>query len=479
MRDRTLHNASSIPFFLFLVALHWIPQVSIAQSRLPNVTQEMECADFWIKKIRDPERLILTADEIRGMNERNLNNQGLYLFNVKEQKQSLTRDEMLALFKEDWEGFARPEGTRYGRNGKPLTLSFWNDIDQKLNKEWVGENHPLHFGLVVKRTDIRVFPTHDACKVVPDEEGFDVFQHSTISPGSLVGVYHSTNDGLWTYVQTQFVRGWIRTRDLAIARDKREALDYDGCDQRLVATGSFIKIFADPAGRELAFTAQMGSSFPWGASPNQIEAPRLQGAAPSPLARDKYYVVKIPTRETDGRLTFRMGYVSKSEDVHAGFLPFNQQNVARQAFKMLHEPYGWGETDGGRDCSRFIMDLFASFGIVMPRNSKYQAMIGEDLGVREEMRTGEKLCILDQTTPLTTLLRLPGHIMLYLGKHQGRYYVIHSLWSIQKADPTGLVLSKIGRVVVSDLSLGESAPNGALLDRISDARSISGRARLP
>ena len=464
MCNRTVHKSFLVLFFLLLQSFLWTPQASIAQSRLPNVSPEMESADFWIKKIRDPDRLILGADEIRRMNQRNLNNQDLYLFNVREQKQSLTRDELLALFKEDWEGFARPQGTRYGRNGKPLTLSFWNDIDQKLNKESIRENHPLHFGLVVKRTDIRVFPTHDACKIVPDEEGFDVFQHSTISPGSLVGVYHSTNDGLWIYVQSQFVRGWIRARDLAIARDRREALDYDELDQRLVATGSFVKVFADPAGRELAFSAQMGSSFPWVASPNPI---------------DKYYVVKIPTRETDGRLAFRMGYVSKSEDVHPGFLPFNQQNIARQAFKMLHEPYGWGETDGGRDCSRFIMDLFASFGIVMPRNSKYQAMIGEDLGVREEMRTREKLRFLDQTTPLTTLLRLPGHIMLFLGKHQGRYYAIHSLWSIQKADPSGLVLSKIGRVVVSDLNLGESAPNGSLLDRISDIRSISGRARFP
>lgn len=464
MRDRTLHNAFSILFFLFLVTLLGIPQVSVAQSRLPNVSPEMERADFWIKKIRDPDRLILGADEIRRINERNRNNQDLYLFNVREQKQSLTRDEMLALLKEDWEGFARPEGTRYGRNGKPLTLSFWNNIDQKLNKESIRENHPLHFGLVVKRTDIRVFPTHDACKIVPDEEGFDVFQHSTIAPGSLVGVYHFTKDGVWTYVQTHFVRGWIRTRDLAIARDNKEALDYDELDHRLVATGSFVKVFADPVDHELAFSVQMGSSFPLVASSNQT---------------DKHHGVKIPTRDANGQFAVGMGYISKSEDIHVGFLPFNQQNLARQAFKMLHEPYGWGETDGGRDCSRFIMDLFASFGMVMPRNSKYQVLMGEDLGFREEMKLKEKLRILDQATPLTTLLRFPGHIMLYLGKHQGRYYVIHSLWSIQKADPSDLVLSKIGRVVVSDLSLGESAPNGSLLDRISDIRSISGRARLP
>jgi hypothetical protein len=47
---------------------------------------------------------------------------------------------------------------------------------------------------------------------------------------------------------------------------------------------------------------------------------------------------------------------------------------------MLHEPYGWGELGGGRDCSRLIMDVFDSFGIVMPRNSKFQAMLGKSLG---------------------------------------------------------------------------------------------------
>jgi hypothetical protein len=191
------------------------------------------------------------------------------------------------------------------------------------------------------------------------------------------------------------------------------------------------------------------------------------------------YLIQIPSRKNNGKLIFQKGYIRADEDVRRGFVSYTQENVARQAFKMLNHPYGWGDRLGGRDCSRFIMDLFASFGMVMPRNSKYQAMIGEDLGVDEDMRVREKLHILDQATPMTTLLRLPGHIMLYLGKHQGRHYAIHSLWSIQKADSTGPVLSKVGRVVVSDLNLGQFTPNGSLLERISDVRSISGGTRLP
>ena len=44
--------------------------------------------------------------------------------------------------------------------------------------------------------------------------------------------------------------------------------------------------------------------------------------------------------------------------------------------------------------------------------------------------------MLDQAPPLATTLRLPGHIMLYLGKQKGRYYVIHSIWGFQnRGDP--------------------------------------------
>jgi hypothetical protein len=62
--------------------------------------------------------------------------------------------------------------------------------------------------------------------------------------------------------------------------------------------------------------------------------------------------------------------------------------------------------------------------------------------------------------------------MLYLGKDRGRYYVIHNIWGIQKAGEFGFVMEKIGRVVVSDLSLGSSGPNGSLFDRITDIRVI-------
>jgi hypothetical protein len=118
------------------------------------------------------------------------------------------------------------------------------------------------------------------------------------------------------------------------------------------------------------------------------------------------------------------------------------------------------------------MDLFRTFGILMPRNSKEQAMVGTTLGSVEEKPIQEKRERFDRSVPLATTVRIPGHIMLYLGKDQGKHYVIHSLWGIQKPGKAGWTLEKIGKVVVSDLSLGVKGPNGSLLDRVTDIRVI-------
>jgi hypothetical protein len=88
------------------------------------------------------------------------------------------------------------------------------------------------------------------------------------------------------------------------------------------------------------------------------------------------------------------------------------------------------------------------------------------------MTTKGKQRVLDRAIPLATTLRLPGHIMLYLGKDKGKYYAIHNLWGIEKKGWSGPVLEKIGKVVVSDLSLGRSGPRQSLLHRITNIQTV-------
>ncbi len=460
------------------IGLECTPRVLIASHLLPNVSPEMEKPEFWIKKIQNPGRLLLTPEEIEKMNEENLKREDLFLCRVKDLKEEWTKEEILTLLNEDWEGFGRTEEVRYGRYGYPLKESFWNEMKKKLNKESLNERNRMHFGLIVKRTDIRVFPTEELSMSTPANYEFDRFQHSSISPGSLIGIYHFSKDRLWAYVQTSFIRGWVRTTALAIAKEKNEAVDYEEAKERLVITGSFVTVFGNPSLQQISFLAPMGASFPilslpcTSSAPSRYNASTIQGLPGKTGITDPCYIIQIPFREVDGRLSFRKGYIHRDEDVHQGFLPYTQENLARQAFKMLHQPYGWGEMFGARDCSRFIMDTFATFGILMPRNSKLQARVGIGLGQVEGMTIKKKQRVLDRAIPLATTLRLPGHIMLYLGKDKGKYYAIHNIWGIQKTGWFGPVTEKIGKVVVSDLSLGRSGPHQSLLHRITDIQII-------
>lgn len=438
------------------------PKILWASSRVPKVPLKMESPQFWLKKIRNPNQLLFTLEQIQKINEENLKNPELYLCKVSELKEAWTKEEILTLLKEDWKGFGRTEEVRYGKNGHPLGENFWNDLKDNLNRESLDEIVFVQFGLIVKRTDIRVFPTQEASLISPNHYGFDRFQHSSISPGSLVGIFHKSKDHQWVYTQAGFIRGWIRISDVAIARTKGEAIEYDQWEDRCVITDSFVPIYGDPSLKKRLFIAQMGSSFPFIS---------LSGKSERTLP---YHIVKIPFRENDGYLRFGKGYISKKDGVHRGFLPYTQGNIARQAFKMLHEPYGWGEMFGGRDCSRFIMDIFSTFGFHMPRNSKCQAMVGTPLLKEGEDPPNGIKVLLDKAIPFATLLRFPGHIMLYLGKDKGNYYVIHSVYGIQTIGRDGFKMEKIGKVTVSDLSLGRHGVNGPILDRITDIRILAG-----
>jgi hypothetical protein len=453
----TLTNVIKTVVFHLLIAFGSLPQLLFASPRLPGVAQEMETPEYWMKKVKNPTNLLLTPEQIYKMNEEDLKRPDLRLCRIRDLKQVWSRDEILSFLKEDWRNFGRSEEVRYDKYGVPLGEFFWNKIRDNLNQDAIRESGRMSYALVVRRTDIRVFPTDELVMKSPNDYDFDRFRHSSISPGSPIGIYNVSRDKEWAYAQTPFVRGWIRRHDLAIAKERKDVVDYEEARDRLVITGNMIAVFGGPSLQRPVFRGQMGDSFPLLLIPG---------------GNNGCYVIRIPRREDNGELSFRKGYIRAEEDVRRGFLPYTQENVARQAFKMLNHPYGWGDRLGGRDCSRFIMDLFGTFGILMPRNSKEQAMVGTDLGRVEGKPPDEKQKLLDQAIPLATILRLPGHIMLYLGKDKGKHYVIHSIWGIQKSGNAGPTIEKIGRAVVSDLSLGEKGPNRSLLDRITDIRMI-------
>lgn len=145
--------------------------------------------------------------------------------------------------------------------------------------------------------------------------------------------------------------------------------------------------------------------------------------------------------------------------------------VIEAAFARLDEPYGWGGDGGGLDCSGFILEVLASFGLQVPRDSGRQALAGTDvIAVDPGKSEPERLTLIDEAARRgIVLLHFPGHIMLYLGRDErGTPMAIHAFAEYLEPCPGGgETLRTVNGVTVSDLSLGRGTTRTAFLQRIT------------
>jgi hypothetical protein len=162
--------------------------------------------------------------------------------------------------------------------------------------------------------------------------------------------------------------------------------------------------------------------------------------------------------------------------------PLTRRAVIEEGFRYVGTPYGFGDKDGGRDCSRLLLDVFETFGIRMPRHSSWQARAGSysiDLTGASE---ADRLLLLDAASAGgIVLMHIPGHIMLYLGRDaDNRPMALHGLGEYRApcADGTGETLFHVPNIHVTDLELGRGTSKTALIERI-DRLTVLGPAPGP
>ncbi len=197
------------------------------------------------------------------------------------------------------------------------------------------------------------------------------------------------------------------------------------------------------------------------------------------------------------RTTYALGFVAADARLSAGIdagraraalvtpAPITRRALYEKAFSYLDTPYGWGGKDGGRDCSRFLMDTFGAFGLRLPRPSGSQANAGSmTIDVSKVEAEDERLSLIDAADARGfVLLHFPGHIMLYLGRNaEGRPMAIHAFaeyleaCSPEQAQAAGRseTLRAVDRVQISDLSLGAGTSRRSFLERITKITVLGG-----
>ena len=409
---------------------------------MPDVSTEMLDPQYWIDKLDDAGEIIMTADNIQSFNEDIRSELSDYVVDLKTLPKCKSKTALEQCINIDF-----PKEAAYV-DEKKLEEDYWTDLRKQLNLQGLQDINPVQYGFTVRRTNLKIFPTPDIISDAADDPAYDQFQNSAVLACEPILIYHQSLDNKWLYVQMYNCGGWVQAFDVGICPDWESWLKYQEKDEFLVVTGNKIKLdsnFEAPEISNMEFS--MGTILTL-ADKSEIPA-FIDGRVPYDS-----YVVKIPVRRSDGAFSYKLALIPVSKDVSAGFLSYTRDNIIRQAFKTLGDRYGWGGMLEARDCSALVLEIFRCFGFELPRNSQPQGMGPGKISNLSELCIPCKSKLLDELLPGATL-HFPGHVMIYLGKDKGRYYVISALGSFAEFDSQSDV-AKIIRtrtVVVNDLNI--------------------------
>jgi len=343
--------------------------------------------------------------------------------------------------KEDalWSWRAWRDKPGWGENLRLRSVGWYDNLWDKASMENFGTLN--RHAIAVTNSSMRCFPTHRPLFGNPLEAGegypFDRLQNTGLPVGTPLMVSHLSRDGAWAWVESGYAGGWVPAGDIGFVDDEFR--------ERWMKT---------PLG---CFTAD---SVPAVDSSGRFAAEGSIGTVlpmPSPASFGASVHALVPARLPDGKAVIVTAGVSPE---HFRLMPLacTPWSIAALVNRMMGQAYGWGGMYGNRDCSATVKDLFAPFGIWLPRHSAAQARAG-DLADLAEMEPDDKLRVIrGKGVPFLSLLRAPGHIMVYLGEWRDVPVIFHTTWGIGTVENGIPSRHVIGETVITTLEPGKNVP---------------------
>lgn len=308
---------------------------------------------------------------------------------------------------------------RYFGESKLQRNKDWLEI-QKNNSNFEAIKSVSKPAIITQTTSIRLLPSKDKLFLDPKNEAegypFDYSQHSILAPWTPILVSHFSKDGAWAFVRTDSFYGFVDINSIKIL-SKNQANKF-----RKNKFGIFLKDGVSLFDRngKFKYYSRIGGIFPY-------------------------------TRQNNNEFRYNNELVVP-KSVGSNFLVLNDDNIKKMINEMLGQNYGWGGENELRDCSLFLKDLFASFGLWLPRNSSSQANIGIVYDISHLSNEEKKDFIARKATPFGTLIYMKGHIMLYGGKIDNSLLAVHDSWGIRTKDNKRAM---IGKIAITDLEIGK------------------------
>ncbi|MCL2144202.1 MAG: NlpC/P60 family protein [Endomicrobia bacterium] len=415
-----------------------------APTAFQDVNRMMKSPGYWISKLKDPDKVILTLKEIEAVNAKT-GGQSIYLTDIQyfqsifyRRTAAANHTKMLNMFSKYYDG----------NSDKPVGRDHFTELDKNISYNAFASTVNVRFAMTVSYAELRALPSYEPLFSSLGTLDLDRMQITQLDLASPVAVLYASLDGEWFYVVSEIAEGWLHADTIAFC--KQDVIkDYKKWDRFAVILSPKADIYKNEDMTEFFDYVSMGTALPIAGIKGEIAE------------------IRIPKAKSDKTLGFQKAYINLS-DISVGYMQYTQRNVIQQAFKHLNSPYGWGGMNGEQDCSSFIRQIFACFGIKLPRNSTGQIesagiFAGSfEKGEPEYLRSQR---IIKNGMPGLTILYFPGHIMLYVGSEGPSPYIIHSIWGYGEETEKESKTYLINRVAITSMRIGESSKKGSLLQR--------------
>jgi cell wall-associated NlpC family hydrolase len=379
-----------------------------------GITEAHLSPEFWLEQLAFPDRVVMAPVAIRTQNSALMRLDDT-LHDLEALPQTVGRkavlDAILGL------STLRAEPL-YDQAGGVMSEDTRQSLVQALAVDAIPDEVAVRYGLVLRRTALRGFPTELRVFSSKGETDIDRFQESALFPGTPVAIMHRSRDQRWVWVVSPNYQAWMLAQDLAEG-GRSQVLEHARKTPYRIVTGAKVStVFTRevPALSELQL--DMGVRVP------------LSDVAPGAPVNGQHpytsWAVELPVRDAQGALAFAPALLQKNQDTAADYLPLTHGNIIRQSFKFLGERYGWGHSYNARDCSGFVSEVYRSMGVELPRNTRDQSVSPALNHVTFDRTAGaaaRKAAV--EALEVGDLIYIPGHVMMMIGRVDGAPYVIH------------------------------------------------------
>lgn len=331
--------------------------------------------------------IILTSEEITKYNEKIKNKTDMYydIFNIS----SLSKEKIFKYINEY-------KFSLFKKSNENSVLNNFNvnAILNNRNLDKIENIKTIPKGIIIKRANLRSFPTNS--HLYTTNNNFDRFQQTELHVNTPVLIIHVSKDNKWYFIISFFYTGWVEKDNVANAHES---------DFEYFINNKSFGIITVPSVNIENTILDMSVKLPYlGETNNKVK-------------------LFLPIKNNNGFVDGKTIILDK-KSVNIGYLPFTKENEIKIAKKYEGSKYSWGGLDNGVDCSSFISNVYRTFGFYFPRNTSNQSKsVGKIISLDNKTES-QKLEIINNTEP--SLLFKPNHVMLYIGKCNGKHYIIHA-----------------------------------------------------